>query len=45
MWNSNSVTSWLLARGGIDAAEIPLPPDGRAPGWDAGLVVAARDYN
>jgi hypothetical protein len=42
MWNSNSVTAWLLARGGIDAAEIPLPPDGSAPGWDAGLVVAAR---
>jgi hypothetical protein len=42
MWNSNSVTAWVLARSGIDAARIQLPPGGRAPGWDAGLAVAAR---
>jgi hypothetical protein len=42
MWNSNSVTAWLLARGGVDPVLIRLPPGGRAPGWDAGLVVAAR---
>jgi hypothetical protein len=43
MWNSNSVTSWLLTRAGIDAGGIQPPRSGRAPGWRAGLVVAARD--
>lgn len=42
MWNSNSVVSWLLRRGDLDTAPIRPPPGGRAPGWDAGLVVAAR---
>jgi hypothetical protein len=42
MWNSNSVTSWLLMSAGIDTAQIELPPGGRAPGWNAGLVVASR---
>lgn len=44
MWNSNSVTSWLLRRGGVDTAEIKPPPGGHAPGWDAGLIVASRDH-
>ena len=43
MWNSNSVISWLLIRAGIDASGIQPPQRGRAPGWRAGLVVAARD--
>jgi hypothetical protein len=43
MWNSNSLTSWLLAESGHEIGTIDPPPDGRAPGWDAGLVVAARD--
>ncbi len=42
MWNSNSVVSWLLVRAGIEAESIPLPAGGRAPGWQAGLVVARR---
>jgi len=42
MWNSNSVTSWILHRSGIDTARLGPPAGGRAPGWDAGLVVAAR---
>lgn len=42
MWNSNSVTSWLLARTGLDTTTIGPPAGGRAPGWDAGLVVASR---
>ncbi|MDQ1397693.1 MAG: hypothetical protein QOG64_2952 [Acidimicrobiaceae bacterium] len=42
MWNSNSVSSWLLARGGIDVEHIRPPRSGRAPGWDAGLAVARR---
>ena len=42
MWNSNSFISWLLVRSGFDAATIRLPPSGRAPGWDAGVVVAQR---
>lgn len=41
MWNSNSVTSWLLARAGVDMAGLRPPQGGRAPGWDAGLAVAA----
>jgi len=42
MWNSNSLTSWLLARSGLDTDTIQPPLGGRAPGWDAGLVVARR---
>jgi hypothetical protein len=42
MWNSNSVTSWLIARTGLDADSIQPPDRGRAPGWNAGLVVASR---
>jgi hypothetical protein len=42
MWNSNSVVSWLLVRSGVDLSTVTLPPGGRAPGWDAGRVVAAR---
>lgn len=42
MWNSNSLVSWLLARAGLSTAEVGLPPGGRAPGWEAGLVAAAR---
>jgi hypothetical protein len=42
MWNSNSVTSWLLARAGLEVDSIQPPAGGRAPGWDAGLVVARR---
>ncbi len=40
MWNSNSVISWLIARSGLPTHAIELPVGGRAPGWDAGLVVA-----
>jgi hypothetical protein len=43
MWNSNSLTSWLLACGGVDTDQIRPPSHGRAPGWRAGLVIAARD--
>jgi hypothetical protein len=42
MWNSNSVISWLLVRAGIHTDPIHPPRGGRAPGWDAGLVVARR---
>jgi hypothetical protein len=40
MWNSNSVTSWLLARAGFDLEALAPPDHGRAPGWRAGVVVA-----
>ena len=43
MWNSNSVISWLLARAGLDAGAIQPPSGGRAPGWRAGLELAARE--
>ena len=42
MWNSNSVTSWLLERSGLDTTALGPPPGGRAPGWDAGIAVARR---
>lgn len=42
MWNSNSLTSWLLARSGHRVDDLAPPARGRAPGWSAGLVVAAR---
>jgi hypothetical protein len=44
MWTSNSVTSWLLARSGVDIDRITPPTGGRAPGWGAGIV-AARTRN
>ncbi len=42
MWNSNSTISWLIARSGLEPGLVPLPPGGRAPGWDAGVAVAHR---
>jgi hypothetical protein len=42
MWNSNSAVAWVLARTGHDMTGIVPPRGGRAPGWDAGLVLAAR---
>jgi hypothetical protein len=42
MWNSNSVTSWLLSRSGTDIDDTRPPDNGRAPGWDAGRTVAER---
>jgi hypothetical protein len=43
MWNSNSVISWLIASVGLDPGGIQPPSGGRAPGWRAGLDIAARD--
>jgi hypothetical protein len=42
MWNSNSLISWLIVRSGLDVDSIKLPVGGRAPGWQAGIVVARR---
>jgi hypothetical protein len=42
MWNSNSVIAWIIARNGLDADSIQAPAGGRAPGWQAGLVLARR---
>jgi hypothetical protein len=42
MWNSNSLTSWLLARAGVDVRTVQPPRGGRAPGWQAGLTVASQ---
>ncbi|CAN5802061.1 hypothetical protein BH10ACT1_BH10ACT1_11470 [soil metagenome] len=44
MWNSNSVTSWLLASAGVDVGRLRPPSGGRAPGWDAGITVARRTH-
>ncbi|HEX6021603.1 MAG TPA: hypothetical protein VFZ00_06370 [Solirubrobacter sp.] len=41
MWNSNSVIAWVLTRSGLDAGSIPPPEGGRAPGWNAGVIVAS----
>ena len=42
MWNSNSVIAWVLEHSGIDTASVQPPTGGRAPGWQAGLVVARQ---
>ncbi|TIC80690.1 hypothetical protein E8D34_18300 [Nocardioides sp. GY 10113] len=42
MWNSNSVVAWALARTGHEMGAITPPRGGRAPGWSAGLDLAAR---
>src|SRR5690242_4708832 len=42
MWNSNSLVSWLLSSAGVDIEHVPLPAGGRAPGWNAGILAAAR---
>jgi hypothetical protein len=42
MWNSNSLIAWLLARSDHRTDTIVMPTHGRAPGWSAGLTVAAR---
>jgi hypothetical protein len=42
MWNSNSVIAWVITRAGIDVGSVQPPPGGRAPGWQAGVVVARR---
>jgi len=33
---------WLVASAGLNAEAIQSPTGGRAPGWNAGLVVAQR---
>jgi len=43
MWNSNSMISWLITRTGLDVESIQPPVGGRAPGWNAGILVAARE--
>jgi hypothetical protein len=40
MWNSNSLISWLIARSGLHSQSIQPPERGRAPGWQAGIVIA-----
>jgi hypothetical protein len=42
MWNSNSVIAWVIARSAIDTGSVQPPTGGRAPGWQAGLLVARR---
>lgn len=42
MWNSNSVVSWVLERANLLERAGRPPLHGRAPGWDAGVVVAKR---
>jgi hypothetical protein len=42
MWNSNSMIAWLIAGAGLPTDALRPPPNGRAPGWDAGLEVAGR---
>ena len=42
MWNSNSLSSWLLVRSDHDLTRVGPPAGGRAPGWRAGLVAGSR---
>jgi hypothetical protein len=43
MWNSNSVVAWVLLRTGVNVERLHPPSGGRAPGWDAGIVVGRRE--
>jgi hypothetical protein len=43
MWNSNSMIAWLIARTGLEVNSMKPPAGGRAPGWNAGVVAAARE--
>jgi hypothetical protein len=45
MWNSNSFISWLVKRSGLDIDSVRLPKGGRAPGWQAGIVLANRQLS
>jgi hypothetical protein len=42
MWNSNSLISWLIVRAVLDVDAVHPPAGGRAPGWDAGVILARR---
>jgi hypothetical protein len=42
MWNANAVIAWVISSSGMDAASLRPPAGGRAPGWQAGVVVAGR---
>ena len=42
MWNSNSVVAWLIVRSGVDVQICHPPAGSRAPGWDAGILVAQQ---
>jgi hypothetical protein len=42
MWNSNSYIAWLLVASGLAVDSVRPPVRGRAPGWNAGVVVARR---
>ncbi len=44
MWNSNSAVAWLIVAAGLSVDAVRPPPGGRAPGWDAGVVVARRTH-
>src|SRR4051812_4512715 len=44
MCNSNSLVSWLLAGVGVPVGNLPPPMGGRAPGWIAGIAVAAAHH-
>jgi hypothetical protein len=43
MWNSNSLTSWLLACAGLRPDSLRPPGGGRAPGWQAGVLAGLRE--
>jgi hypothetical protein len=39
-WTSNALISYLLTSVGCDVPWLLIPPDGEAPGWDAGVEAA-----
>jgi hypothetical protein len=43
MWNSNSLVAWAIASTADEQVGIGPPPGGRAPGWDAGILLAQRE--
>lgn len=43
MWTCNSIISWAITQAGLDATAVALPPNGRAPGWQAGVAIARHE--
>lgn len=39
-WTSNSVVAWILQSAGLGLWPPPVPPNGLAPGWSAGIIEA-----
>lgn len=44
MWTSDSAISWLLLKAGVPLDGTAPPPEGRAPGWFAGIEAFVAEH-